>query len=263
MFIKSNILRSPHAFSTRVGGVSALEHTRSLNLAFGRGDDDSVVLRNIEVFANEVGFDKNSIISLPQIHSDRIFKVTRADCGKGYYITDGIESGDGYVTNERGVTLGIKTADCVPILFEAQRGDEIIAAGAVHAGWRGTAAMIAPKCVKKLADEFGADIKSIRAVIGPCIQKCCYEVGKDLFDSVCEAVGLELAKRFVPESGRRDGKYFCDLSGLNKALLIESGVDERNIEIIDECTCHNPDKFFSHRYSNGSRGTMLSVIFIK
>jgi copper oxidase (laccase) domain-containing protein len=138
MFVKSNILRSPHAFATRRGGVSVQEHTKSLNLAFGRGDEDEIVLKNLDIFAQEVGFERESIVSLPQIHSDRIFTVTKEMCGQGYFIRDGIESSDGYVTAERGVTLGIKTADCTPILIEAEKDSEIIAIGAVHAGWRGT-----------------------------------------------------------------------------------------------------------------------------
>ena len=131
MFVKSNILRSPHAFATRQGGISENEHTKSLNLAFGRGDEDETVLKNLGIFARDVGFEPERVVSLPQIHSDRIFTVTSDNCGEGYYIRKGIESGDGYVTSERGVVLGIKTADCTPILFEAEKGGEIIAVGAV------------------------------------------------------------------------------------------------------------------------------------
>ena len=113
MHIKSTILRSPHAFSCRDGGVSELAHTRSLNLAFGRGDDDEIVLKNLSLFADEVGFEAKTVISLPQIHSDKIFFVGKENCGEGYFKKDGVKSGDGYVTSERGVVLGIKTADCV------------------------------------------------------------------------------------------------------------------------------------------------------
>ena len=85
MYVKSNSLHSPHAFSTRRGGVSKEKHTASLNLAFERGDGDEVVLENLKIFAEAVGFDAKSIISFPQIHSDKIFTVTRSDCGSGYF----------------------------------------------------------------------------------------------------------------------------------------------------------------------------------
>ncbi len=262
MFIKSNILRSGHAFATRRGGISSLEHTKSLNLAFGRGDDDETVIKNLEIFAETAGFDSHSVISLPQIHSDRIFSVTAKNRGEGYYVREEIESGDGYVTGERGVVLGIKTADCVPILFEAEKDSEIIAVGAVHAGWRGTVLDIAGKCVERLCSEFGAKMTGIRAAIGPCIHSCCYEVSRDVFDAVAQGLGGDVAKRFVIPSGI-DGKYMCDLPSINREVLLRHGVLPENIEIINECTCCQPERFFSHRFSNGHRGTMLNVIYME
>ncbi len=261
MFIKSNILRSPHAFATRNGGVSVKEHTKSLNLAFGRGDADEIVLENLEIFAKGVGFEAGSVVSHPQIHSDKIITVGAQNRGEGYFVREGIESCDGYITRERGVTLGIKTADCVPILFEAEKGGEIIAVGATHAGWRGTVADIAGKCVERLCGELGADASGIRVAIGPCIHSCCYEVSSDVYGAVSENLGGEIAERFVIPSGK-EGKYMCDLAGINRELILSRGVPAENIEIIDECTCCNPEKYFSHRYSNGQRGTMLNVIFI-
>ena len=261
MFIKSNILRSPHAFATRRGGVSAEAHTKSLNLAFGRGDEDGVVLENLEIFAKGVGFEAGSVVSHPQIHSDKIITVTAENRGEGYFIREGIEGCDGYITRGRGVTLGVKTADCVPILFEAERGGEIIAVGATHAGWRGTVADIAGKCVERLCSELGAKASCIRVAIGPCIHACCYEVGEDVNNAVAENLGGEMAERFVIPS-RKEGKYTCDLASINRELLIRRGILAENIEIIDECTCCAPEKFFSHRYSGGKRGTMLNVIFI-
>ncbi len=300
MFIKSHILRSPHAFATRRGGVSVQEHTSSLNLAFGRGDEDAVVLQNLELFAQGVGFDARSIVSRPQIHSDRIFTVTRKNRGEGYYIRGGeticerfepsgaafcgeignreskaiggecvengictdIENGDGYICGERGVVLGIKTADCTPILFEAERDGEIVAVGAVHAGWRGSVADIAGKCVERLIGEFCVARCNIRAAIGPCIHDCCYEVSEDVFCEVKERLGEDIARRFVIPSASAHEKYMCDLAGINCALLLRHGLRYENIEIIDECTCCHPEKYFSHRYSGGKRGTMLNVIFM-
>ena len=259
MHIKSTILRCPHAFSCREGGVSTLVHTKSLNLAFGRGDDDETVLKNLSLFADEVGFDPKNVISLPQIHSDRIFHVGKDRCGEGYFKTSGIDSGDGYVTGERGVVLGIKTADCVPILFEAEKNGEVVAVGAVHAGWRGTVQSIAAKCITKLCEEWEVSPSDIRAAIGPCIHACCYTVGEDVFAAVHDGVGEDIAHRHVTRLGEG---YVCDLPQINKEIIMRAGVPEQNIEIIDLCTCCRPELFFSHRYSGGVRGTMLNVIFM-
>lgn len=263
IFEKSKILTSPHAFSTRAGGVSYLNHTKSLNLAFERGDAGETVIKNLEIFASAVGFDEKSIVSLPQIHSTLVHKVDASHKGAGYYNRDfdamDIREGDGYITNIRGVTLGVKSADCVPILFEATDGDgKIIGVGAVHAGWRGTVGKIAEVCVNKLISEYGAKSETIRACIGPCIHKCCFEVGDDVKDAVF-AMGEDFWK-FCPESGKNDGKYFCDLVSVNRHVLLLAGLLPENIDIIDECTCCHPEKYYSHRYSKGLRGTMLSVI---
>lgn len=260
MFIKSKILRSAHAFSTREGGVSTLEHTKSLNLAFGRGDSDEVVLKNLEIFAEAVGIDPHGIISVPQIHSDIIYKVGRSDAGEGYYKRANIREGDGYITDEKGITLGVKAADCVPILFEAEKGGKVVAVGAVHAGWRGSVAGIAAKCVRMLCEEYGVAPKDIRAAIGPCIHKCCYEVGQDLREAVENRLGGEVADLFVVPSTCVEDKYFCDLVGLNRHLLLDAGIIPENLEIIDLCTCCHPNLFFSHRFSKGKRGTMLNII---
>lgn len=260
MFVKSTLLRTPHAFATRNGGISTNEHTKSLNLAFGRGDEREIVLENLKIFADEVGFAPEQVISLPQIHSDIIYKVGEDNRGEGYFKTKDIREGDGYITDKKGVVLGIKTADCVPILFEAEKDGEVVAVGAVHAGWRGTVAKIAQKFVDMLCRECGVKVENIRVAIGPCIHKCCYEVGEDFLQSVSEALGREVAEKFVIRDG---GRLVCDLVALNRYLLINCGISPENIDVIDECTCCNPDKYFSHRYSNGHRGTMLNVIYMK
>jgi YfiH family protein len=263
MFLTSEILRSPHAFSTRRGGVSMLPHTEGLNLAFGRGDEDEIVLQNLKIFAEAAGFDPHSVVSLPQIHSDIIYKVGAEDCGQGYDIREGIREGDGYVTCERGVVLGIKTADCVPILLEAERNGEVVAVGAVHAGWRGTASLIQQKCVGRLCSEFGVSPTHIRAAIGPCIHECCYEVDDPFLASVTAAFGEKMASGFITPKKDLPSKYLCDLVGMNRALLAEMGVPADRIGVVDLCTCCHPEIFYSHRYSKGKRGTMLSVICLK
>lgn len=262
MFIKSTILRSTHAFATRKGGVSEPQHTKSLNLAFGRGDSDETVIKNLEIFAKNVGFDPKNVISLPQIHSNIIYKVSESDCGKGYFILDGIDGGDGYITDCEGVVLGVKTADCVPILFEAEKNGKIVAVGAVHAGWRGSVAKIAPKCVLMLCESYGVSPSDIRVCIGPCIHKCCYEVGEDLLSSATTALGSKIASRFIIPNEETEGKYLCDLVGLNRYLLTDCGILPENLDVIERCTCCEPETFFSHRYSGGHRGTMLNVIFM-
>ena len=263
MFLKSDILFSPHAFSTRIGGVSQLESTEENNLAFGRGDPDETVIKNLEIFGKDVGFDPENVISLPQIHSTVIHKVDRSHAGLGYYIREykDICEGDGYVTNDRGIVLGVKGADCTPILFEARNKNEILAVGAVHSGWRGTAGAIGRKCVELLCEYYHVLPGNVFACIGPCIHRCCFEVGGDVYDEMISRLGDKYAC-FFKEKNQHAGKYYCDLPQINRQILIDVGLPDCNIDIMENCTCCNPQFFYSHRRSGNNRGTMLNVIFM-
>lgn len=251
-YLKSDILSVKHGFATRIGGVSSEAHTATLNLAFGRGDERETVMENLQLFSDALGVAPESVISRHQIHSPKVVYADEKMRGEGYFI-DTDEACDGYVTDREGVALGVKTADCVPILFEDKAAHVI---GAVHAGWRGTASGIAAECVRKMC-ELGAEVENIRAAIGAAIHFCCYEVGEDFYRSVAELVGEDTAREFIRE---HNGHLHADIVGMNRKLLLDAGLCDNNIDICEYCTACEPELFYSHRYSHGLRGTMLSVI---
>lgn len=251
---KSDIIGVRHGFSTREGGVSAHAHTATMNLAFGRGDDDATVLENLSIFAHKLGIDEKTVVSVPQIHSREVRAVGAADRGAGYFFDAGF-SCDGYVTSERGVALGVKTADCVPILL-ADEAHGVV--GALHAGWRGSTRGIVFAGVEKML-ALGAATGNIKAAIGAAIGPCCYEVGEEVFASAAQNLGIEIAKRFITPR-EESGKYSADLVGLDRELLLCAGVPEENIDVCGHCTACESETFFSHRASGGVRGTMLALI---
>ena len=257
-YLRSDIISARHGFSTRIGGVSKAAHTSSLNLAFGRGDDRDTVLENLTLFADALGFDAKRCISVSQIHSADVRVVTEADAGQGYFAPESFAC-DGYVTNIPGLPIGVKSADCVPILMEGRdKSGQIIAVGAAHAGWRGTVSKIAVECIKKLS-AFGVLPEDVKVAIGPAICGECYSVKADFYDAVRNILGERDTERFLLPTAT-EGEWRCDLRRMNKEFLISAGVMAENIEISDECTCCSPEKYFSHRYTGGVRGTMLSVI---
>ena len=256
VYVTSDILKSKHAFSTRLGGVSKNEHTSALNLAFNRGDDEKTVVENLCLFGEAVGFDPNKVISLPQIHSSIVIDAEPSMGGEGYFKEPHC-SCDGYVTVEKDIVLGVKTADCVSILLEAyDENMEIIAVSAAHAGWRGTVSGVVKEAVLAL-EKRGAEPSRIRAAIGPSIGFCCFEVGKEVVDAVSDMLGKKYTDMFVDV---RCGKSYVDLKGINMEILAECGVDAENIDVSKECTYCSCEKYYSHRKTNGLRGTMLSVI---
>lgn len=247
VYFRSSGITTPHGFSTRLGGVSEAPHLASMNLGRSLGDSPDAVDENYRRMGEAIGFDPHSIVYTNQIHSNIVRRVGAADIGSTYDC-------DGFVTNERNVTLAVRTADCVPILLY----DDIGVIGAVHAGWRGTAGRIQCNAVMQMC-ALGASPGNIKAAIGACIHKCCYEVGSDFCKSLNELLGPELASRHIEE---RAGAVYCDLVSLNIELLISAGIRKENITASDDCTCCQSELYFSHRASKGKRGVMSAFILL-
>ncbi len=252
-----------HGFSGKTGGVSTHPHTASLNLAVGREDSDDVVRRNIDIFVREVtegAYGMEHAVCAPQIHSAIVRHVTTADGGEGITRPASAE-GDGFVTDEAGVFIFVRIADCTPILLCGKKADGSAVVAAVHAGWRGTAKGIAGEAVKAMCT-LGCTEESICAAIGPHIGACCYEVGEDLYREVTGLRGRDFAQRFVTPSPDVSGKFVCDMTGMNRSILLEAGVKGENIDVSDHCTYCMSDWYYSHRKTEGKRGAMGAGILI-
>lgn len=238
-----------HAFSTRLGGVSK-GALRGMNLGTHRGDDPAAVLENYRLFGEAVGFSRESTVFTRQEHTDIVLRVGKADCGTGLF-REQTRVCDGLITNEPDVTLVCFTADCTPILLY----DPVArAVGAVHAGWRGTARGIALKAVQAMQQEFGCEPQNIRAAIGPCISKCCFEVGAEVPAAIHEALDADAEDAIEP----RGEKYHVDLKAVNRLWLLRAGVC--SIDVSGDCTMCQPDRFWSHRATGGVRGSLAAVI---
>jgi polyphenol oxidase len=159
------------------------------------------------------------------------------------------DTGDGLLSDRPGVAVGVKTADCVPILL-VDSTQRVVAA--VHAGWRGSAENIAAAAVAELAARWHTRPESLRAAIGPSIGGCCYEVG------------AEVARRFeawAPGLGGADGPVRLDLRAINETQLRAVGVG--NIWKSSECTFCVSGKFFSFRREREKAGRMVSFVGIR
>ena len=241
--LTSDKIKSSHGFSTREGGVTSDKQLGTLDLGAGSGED---VAENRRRFASALGSDVSRIFTAKQIHSDRVICVTSENIGQQFEC-------DGFVTAERGLLLTVKVADCVPILME-DRKNKVIAA--VHAGWRGTVLGIAQKAVREM-ERLGAKADNITAVIGPSIHSCCYEVDEPFVQAVKASPCAETVLHYILPSDK-EGKYFADLQGMNRAILNLCGVHDISVSTL--CTCCNKEWLFSHRGSGGRRGLMMAGI---
>ncbi len=161
---------------------------------------------------------------------------------------------DAVITKEKGVLIGVKAADCVPILLHEREKGVI---GAVHAGWRGTASGILKKAIGAISDRYSGDTRNIAVGIGPSIKGCCYEVDHEVADAVVRETG---EGRYCSQRGE---KYYLDLSSANKEQALSSGVPPENIWISSSCTFCNPGRFYSYRYSKGSTGRQAGFIGLR
>jgi hypothetical protein len=268
-----------HGFSTRVGGGTTVYRPGDfdLNLGFTDSDDRETVAANRELFvtAAREGKEILGLVTLRQIHSSLIRRVSAKDIRENRM--PALLKGDGLMTDEPGVLLGIQTADCIPVLV-ADRKKRAVAA--FHAGWRGTLARIVENGVGRMRLEFGSRPEDLIASIGPGIGQCCYAVGEEVqgqfesqFDDAPELFRevydsdpvrqkypmLFLSARPPGHSDLGPGMHL-DLAEANRRQLLAAGLRKGAIFLTGQCTGCHTDRFFSHRTERGFTGRMMSVI---
>ncbi len=265
-----------HGFSTRTGGTSRPYGGNALNLGFTKQDSRSTVERNRQLFLDELGASNArgswNLITLRQIHSDLIHRIDRTPAEP--------LAGDGLLTNTPGLVLAVKTADCLPVILVDRKHR---AAGVFHAGWRGTLQRIVEKGVGEMRKHFKSDPRDLVAAMGPCVQKCCYEVGEEvrakfetqfayassLFhelkesDPVRDKYPLLYLTARAPGHSELPVKLFLDLVEANRRQLLDAGVPPKNIEAVGPCTACHTDLLFSHRAEKGVTGRMMSAVGIR
>ena len=237
-----------HGFTTRLGGVST-GTLESMNISYHRGDAPENVEKNYRLLADALQFSVKDLVMSHQIHSDLVRVVTKADhLGLDHHLYPAC---DALITNEPGTALVIFTADCTPILLWDEKTGAV---GAIHAGWRGTAANIAGKTVEKMVAEFGCDPANIRAAIGPNIGACCFEVGGEVPEAMGAAFGPAVEEWIFPKGE----KFHMDLKQVNALALKNAGVTQ--IDISTQCTMCQHHRFWSHRVHGASRGSQGAII---
>lgn len=225
--------------SLRTGGVSRSPYA-SLNLAEHVGDDPSAVAANREILFRHA--DLKNLQYCQQIHSAAVIDV---DNGTGTLLEERPEA-DALVSANRGIALGIFTADCIPVfIFDLATP----AIGIAHAGWKGTFARVAVNTLAQMKASFGTVAANCRIHLGPSIQKCCYTVSTELLNQFAERFGNTV----------HDGTNLS-LQDSNVNQLVEAGLSPTSISISPFCTACRTDLFYSHRAEDGRTGRMLSFI---
>ncbi len=234
-----------HGVFTRQGGISAGPWD-GLNLGGTVGDDPQAVAENHRRAYASLGLDAARACTVWQVHG--------ADTVIAHHPTPHrkwINRADGMVTNQPGVPLMMRYADCVPILFydPVQR-----VVGIAHAGWRGTLQGAQTSVVLTMRDAFGSNPAHIQAGIGPSIGPADYQVGEEVVAQVRDTFGT--TEGLITRA--EDGSAYLDLWEANHRQLAAAGLDQ--IEISGISTARQTDEFYSHRAEQGRTGRFGAVI---
>lgn len=245
-------IAAPHCFTTRLGGVSC-GHLSSMNIGTHRGDNPEKVRKNYQILADALQFDINKLVLTKQTHTNTVRQVGQNEWGAGLFQPE-LSPCDALITNIPGTALVVFTADCTPILLH----DPVTGAvGAVHAGWRGTAADIAGKTVRAMTAAYGCRPETICAAIGPNIGQCCFATDADVPQAMLSAFGDEV-QGCIKIHGN---KYYVNLKEINAHALRRAGVTK--IAVSEHCTACAQDLFWSHRINGPLRGSQGAIIVCK
>ncbi|HEY0786045.1 MAG TPA: peptidoglycan editing factor PgeF [Acidobacteriaceae bacterium] len=263
-----------HGFSTRTGGMTTVYGSGDrptaalgeLNLGLTADDDPEAVRANREFLLEALGGPVPpalaGLVTLRQTHSATVHRVDRSDVlGPG---ERAVLEGDGLMTDEPGVLLGIQTADCVPVLVADTRRRAV---AGFHAGWRGTLVGIVQEGIGRLREEFGSAPEDLLAAVGPAIGACCYRVGEDVREQFAARFRYadQLFRHPDPGSSGQSaaGGFHLDLAEANCLQLMDAGLRRAAIHRTGACTSCNTGRFFSYRGENGRTGRMMAVIGVR
>jgi hypothetical protein len=245
------VLRSPlldevpglrHGFFTRQGGSSPAPWD-SLNVGTAVDDEPARVEHNLACIAGALGVPRDRLLTVRQVHSARA-----VDAGRASVDTLRCTEADALLTDRPGQAVGVKTADCVPMLVVARERRWI---AAVHGGWRGLAGGVIEATATALR-QAGATVDELRVAIGPHIGPCCYQVGPEVVAALHPSARVE-----------RAGALWADLAADACARWLAAGVAGAHLDVVGPCVACDAARFFSHRRDRGRTGRQLSAIALE
>jgi len=223
-------------YSTRVGGVSPYPFD-SLNLHYGRGDELNNVRANRKRFFDAVSIKEESVVFTKQVHSNIVNVVT--DFSENL-------TGDGLITNKKGIFLGIFTADCLAVFLNVPSQPLV---GILHVGWRGAQKNIVKAGIRKISSLADISPEELEALFGPSIGPLYYEVGEDFLERFDR-------KYFIV----KEEKFYLNMWEIVKDQLQSCGV--KKIYVPGICSYSHPEIFYSYRREGKRVGENLGLIGI-
>lgn len=195
--------------------------------------------------ATEVGFEPEDLYQVSQVHGANV-RIARGDRQAALRA-----EADALVafSSETPRTVGVRVADCTPVLVADEASGAVVA---IHAGWRGVVAGVISAGVSALDAKRPAGLV---AAIGPCIGVCCFEVGDDVAAQIAEACGdPSVVVRTYGD------KPHVDMRRATRAQLRAAGMTDDRIDDVEGCTKCGGERFHSHRRDGEKAGRAIAVI---
>ncbi|NQW29389.1 MAG: peptidoglycan editing factor PgeF [Ignavibacteria bacterium] len=244
---ESSMIKVVSAFNRKeiISGVTCRNlHTFSapgMTFANSAASTPAQVEESFDRLSEFLNVGRNSIHVVRQVHGTEVAIVER-----GFVATEA----DAMVTAVPGIIIGVRVADCAPVLlYDPVRN--VVAA--VHSGWRGSLLNICSRAVGIMKVEFGCNVGQLLAFIGPSAHSCCYEVGLD--------VAQHFVEHCVPVNGKTDKWMFSNNQAIHQQLT-EIGLSKTSIVVSESCTICDLD-FHSHRRDSGQAGRGLAYIGLR
>lgn len=209
-----------------------------------------------EKLCKALDINSEKVLQPVQTHTDVVKNVDNI------LSTEELQNVDGLITSKEGIALTTKNADCILFLFY-DPVKKVIAN--VHSGWRGTFKKIAEKAVIKMMNSYGCKAEDILCFICPSIRKCHFEVSldvKELCENIFKFTGRIEEFIEIGEIVEGEQKYNIDTVKINKILLLDLGIKDKNIIDCNLCSVCNGDKIESVRVDGDKAGRGTAIIVL-
>ncbi len=238
-----------HGFSLRTGGVSLAPFT-SLNLARNLGDRPDFVEENQRRLASAIGYEPSRLFEVSQVHGAQVEHVDDSLSPEAFRAREA----DALLTNVAGVAVGIRVADCVPILLADRQSGAV---AAVHAGWKGIVSGVVGRAVSELLRVSGGKTQDVLCAVGPHIGAEAFEVGHEVAEALSQCVPQ--VSVVLP----REPRPHVDLGRAVGAQLQATGISPHQIELVGGCTYSDAARYYSYRRDGSATGRHLAVILAR
>jgi YfiH family protein len=240
-----------HGFTTRIGGVSAAPYD-AFDFALRR--DPRALEENTARLARALGIAPGALHQVTQVHGAAVVVADGAPRAMEAVEADALVAEPG-----TGHAVGVRVADCVPVLLADPASGRV---AAVHAGWRGIESAILSAAIRRVVGSPGSGpVNGFVAAIGPCIGPCCFEVGLDVAERIVQATDAGVVARIA----QAEEKAYVDLRRAVRIQLVALGLADGSVDDVpgrgpEGCTRCDATRFYSYRRDADASGRLIGVV---